>query len=72
VKTCCHSNCRLGLCGRPEALDAGLDTGDTLMHAEELIRSDDTAITLGARLAKTGAELMITTLTGLIKGTVHP
>jgi methionyl-tRNA formyltransferase len=53
-------------------LDAGLDTGDTLMTAEEPIRPDDTGITLGARLAKTGAELMITTFAGLINATVHP
>ena len=53
-------------------LDAGLDSGDMLMQAEEPIRPGDTAITLGARLAKTGAELMITTLAGLINGTVHP
>jgi methionyl-tRNA formyltransferase len=53
-------------------IDAGLDTGDMLMQAEEPIRPDDTAMTLGPRLAKTGAELMITTLAGLINGTVHP
>ena len=53
-------------------LDAGLDTGEMLMQAEEPIRPDDTAITLGPRLAKTGAELMITTLASLVNGTVHP
>ena len=53
-------------------IDAGLDTGDMLMQAEEPIRTDDTAITLTPRLAKTGAELMITTLAGLLNGTVHP
>jgi methionyl-tRNA formyltransferase len=53
-------------------IDAGLDTGDMLMQAEEPIRPEDTAITLGPRLAKTGAELMITTLAGLINGTAHP
>jgi len=53
-------------------LDAGLDTGNKLMQAEEPIHVDDTAITLGARLAKMGAELVITTLAGLINGTVHP
>src|SRR6516164_1668860 len=39
-------------------LDAGLDTGDMLMQAEEPIRPDDTAVTLGPRLAHAGAELM--------------
>jgi methionyl-tRNA formyltransferase len=53
-------------------LNAGLDTGDMLIQAEEPIRPDDTAITLGPRLAKMGSELMITTLAGLINGTVHP
>jgi methionyl-tRNA formyltransferase len=53
-------------------IDAGLDTGDMLMQAEEPIRPDDTALTLTPRLAKTGAELMITTLAGLLNGTVHP
>jgi len=53
-------------------LDAGLDTGDMLMQAKEPIQPEDTAITLGARLAKTGAELMITTLAGLANRTLHP
>ena len=53
-------------------LDAGLDTGDMLLQAEEPIGPDDTAITLGARLAKAGAELMICTLADLVKGTIHP
>jgi methionyl-tRNA formyltransferase len=53
-------------------IDAGLDTGDMLAQAEEPIRPEDTAISLTPRLAKTGAELMITTLAGLINGTVHP
>jgi methionyl-tRNA formyltransferase len=53
-------------------IDAGLDTGDMLMQAEEPIRPDDTAITLGPRLAKTGAELTITSLAGLANRTVHP
>ena len=53
-------------------IDAGLDTGAMLMQAEEPIWTDDTTITLTPRLAKTGAELMITTLAGLVNGTVHP
>lgn len=53
-------------------IDAGLDTGDMLMQAEEPIGPEDTAITLTPRLAKTGAELMITTLAGLAHGAVHP
>jgi methionyl-tRNA formyltransferase len=46
-------------------INAGLDTGDILMQAEEQIRPEDTALTLAPRLAQTGAELMIATLAGL-------
>ena len=53
-------------------IDAGLDTGDILTQAEEPIRHEDTAVTLTPRLAKTGAELMITTLAGFVNGSVHP
>jgi len=53
-------------------IDAGLDTGDIIEQREEPIRNDDTALTLAARLAHAGAELMITTLAGLSNGTVTP
>lgn len=53
-------------------IDAGLDTGDILLQAEEPIRPDDSALTLGPRLAHTGAELMIRTLAGLAEGTIQP
>ncbi len=53
-------------------IDAGLDTGDILLQAEERIKGDDTALTLAPRLAQTGAELMITTLAGLKNGTITP
>jgi methionyl-tRNA formyltransferase len=53
-------------------IDAGLDTGDILLQAEEEIRPEDTALTLSPRLAHEGAELMICTLAGLANGTVHP
>jgi len=53
-------------------LDAGLDTGDILMQAEEPIQPDDTALTLGPRLAETGSELMICALAGLVNGTISP
>jgi len=53
-------------------IDAGLDTGPILLQAEEPIREDDTAITLGARLAERGAGLMVETLRGLAAGTVTP
>jgi methionyl-tRNA formyltransferase len=51
-------------------IDAGLDTGDILMQAEEPIRPEDTALTLAPRLAETGAELTICTLAGLANGTI--
>jgi methionyl-tRNA formyltransferase len=53
-------------------IDAGLDTGDILLQADELIKPDDTALTLGPRLAHTGAELMVRTLAGLASGTLTP
>ena len=53
-------------------IDAGLDTGDILMHSEERIYPEDTAVTLAPRLAQTGAELLICTLAGLQSGTITP
>ena len=53
-------------------IDAGLDTGDILQQAEERIQPEDTAMTLGPRLAQTGAELMISTLAGLKSGSIAP
>ena len=53
-------------------IDAGLDTGDILLQAEEAIRPEDTAVTIAPRLAQAGAELMISTLAGLKNGTITP
>ena len=53
-------------------IDAGLDTGDILLQAEERIKPEDTAVTLAPRLAQTGAELMISTLAGLKNGSITP
>lgn len=53
-------------------IDAGLDTGDILEQKEEPIRDEDTALTLAPRLAQTGAELVITSLARLAKGTITP
>jgi methionyl-tRNA formyltransferase len=53
-------------------IDAGLDTGHILEQKEELIRDDDTALTLAPRLAHIGAELVITSLAGLAKGSITP
>lgn len=53
-------------------IDAGLDTGDILMQREIPIGTEDTAETLGPRLAAIGAELMVETLRGLETGQVRP
>jgi methionyl-tRNA formyltransferase len=53
-------------------IDAGLDTGDILEQKDEPIRDEDTALTLAPRLAHMGAELVITSLAGLEKGTLIP
>src|SRR5450432_161996 len=53
-------------------IDAGLDTGDILMQAEEPIRPEDTALTLSPRLASLGADLLVDTLLGLQANALHP
>jgi methionyl-tRNA formyltransferase len=51
-------------------IDAGLDTGDILMQREISIAPEDTAETLGPKLARMGADLMVETLCGLESGQV--
>jgi methionyl-tRNA formyltransferase len=46
-------------------IDAGLDTGDMLLKAETEIGPDETAVELGARLARMGAALLVETLARL-------
>jgi methionyl-tRNA formyltransferase len=53
-------------------IDAGLDTGDILLQQEIAIDPGDTAETLAPKLARVGAELVITTLQGLQARTIHP
>jgi methionyl-tRNA formyltransferase len=53
-------------------IDAGLDTGDILMQRETPIGLEDTAETLGPKLASIGADLMVETLRGLETGHVGP
>ena len=43
-------------------IDAGLDTGDILLKREVEILDDDTTETLGERLSRIGADLMVETL----------
>ena len=52
-------------------IDAGLDTGDILMQREIAIGLEDTAETLGPKLASIGAELMVGTLRALETGQVR-
>lgn len=51
-------------------MDAGLDTGPILGQLEEPIRADDDAGSLGARLASTGARLLVEILGALPRGGV--
>ena len=53
-------------------IDAGLDTGDILMQREIAIGLEDTAETLGPKLASIGAGLMVESLRGLETGQVRP
>jgi methionyl-tRNA formyltransferase len=51
--------------------EAGLDTGPVLLRREEPILPDDTAGTLGERLAKLGAEALIEAIALLQSGQAH-
>jgi methionyl-tRNA formyltransferase len=53
-------------------LDAGLDTGDTLLSHSISIGPDTTSAQLYPQLAQLGAELLVETLSGLAAGTLHP
>ncbi len=53
-------------------IDAGLDTGDILKQRTISIGPEDTAETLGPKLAPIGADLMVETLRGLDSGQVRP
>lgn len=53
-------------------LDRGMDTGPILLQRECPIAPDDTHLTLEPRLAALGAELLVETLDGLVKGFVRP
>jgi methionyl-tRNA formyltransferase len=51
-------------------IDAGLDTGPTLLRFETDIGADETAPQLYARLSEAGAPLVVETLRGLDRGTI--
>ena len=51
-------------------IDAGMDTGDTLLQREMEIEPSETAPELAARMSELGAPLMAETLRGLAAGTI--
>ena len=53
-------------------LNEGLDTGDILLQEEIRIAPQDTAATLGPRMAESGARLMVKTLRELEAGRIRP
>lgn len=53
-------------------IDTGIDTGDILLQSRVDIRPDDTAGSLGERLAASGAGLLVRTIDGLRDGSVSP
>ncbi len=53
-------------------MDEGLDTGPVLLRREVRVEPRDTAASLGDRLARAGAELVLRTLTALAAGTIEP
>lgn len=53
-------------------MDEGLDTGDILLMEETGILDEDNARTLGSRLAVMGADLLITTIRGIVNDSIRP
>jgi len=53
-------------------IDAGMDTGETLLQRELEIEATETAPELTARMAELGAPLMLETLRGLASGSIKP
>jgi len=53
-------------------IDAGLDTGDILQQQEIPIAPNDTTETLAPKLAAVGANLIVETLRGLQRDSIHP
>jgi len=53
-------------------INAGLDTGDMLLHWETAIGAGETASEVSIRLADAGANLLLATLRGLAEGTLQP
>lgn len=53
-------------------MEKGMDTGDMLMKSETEITRDDTSQTLHDRLSEIGGNLILSTIAGIVDGTVIP
>ncbi|MAT43160.1 MAG: methionyl-tRNA formyltransferase [Anaerolineaceae bacterium] len=53
-------------------MDAGIDTGPILRQKKVNLRENETAVSLGNRLSQLGAELLIDTLPGYLRGEIIP
>lgn len=53
-------------------LDPGIDTGPVYTQRKEVIRDEDTAVSLEERLSFLGAELLMETLPGILSGDLTP
>jgi methionyl-tRNA formyltransferase len=53
-------------------MDEGLDTGDILLAAKTEISPKETSLSLHDRLSKTAADLLISTLSGIMTGSIKP
>lgn len=53
-------------------MDAGIDTGPILSQKKVKISESETVVTLGARLSYLGADLLLNTLPGYLKGDIQP
>lgn len=53
-------------------MEEGVDTGPIVLQRAEGIRPDDDAGSLGGRLARLGADLLVESIDGLVAGTVVP
>lgn len=53
-------------------MDEGMDTGDMLIRKAIEITNDDTAETLTERLSRLGADVIVETIDGLVRGVLMP
>lgn len=53
-------------------INEGLDTGDMLLREKSPIGPDETALSVAARLADIGADLLVKTLDGVATNTIQP